>query len=64
MKFSEWAAKRGFTDDEIARRVGCSRSTITFLRNGKRVPSLQLATAIERLSNGRVRASSFMENEQ
>lgn len=39
---------RGFTDAELAERVGCSRSMIARIRQRAATPSLPLALAISR----------------
>ncbi|UCG95661.1 MAG: helix-turn-helix transcriptional regulator [archaeon] len=42
-RIKEYRAKRGLTQEELARRVGVRRETIIFLEKGKYNPSLKLA---------------------
>jgi putative transcriptional regulator len=39
----EFREKKGFTQEEVARRAGVRRETIVFLEQGKYNPSLRLA---------------------
>lgn len=42
-RIKELRAKRGFTQDDLARLAGVRRETIVFLEKGKYNPSLKLA---------------------
>lgn len=42
-RIREFRAKRGLTQEELARKVGVRRETIIFLEQGKYNPSLRLA---------------------
>ena len=42
-RMKELRAKRGLTQEELAKRVGVRRETIVFLEQGKYNPSLRLA---------------------
>jgi putative transcriptional regulator len=42
-RIKELRARHGFTQDDLARRVGVRRETIVFLEKGKYNPSLKLA---------------------
>ena len=42
-RIKEYRAKRGLTQEELARKVGVRRETIIFLEKGKYNPSLKLA---------------------
>lgn len=44
----------------LARRVGCSASTISRAISGKRNPSFDLAMAVEDATNGQLTAEIFM----
>jgi len=48
VKIKEFRAKRGLTQEELARRVGVRRETIVFLEQGKYNPSLKLALNISK----------------
>ena len=42
-RIKELRARNGFTQDDLAKRVGVRRETIVFLEKGKYNPSLKLA---------------------
>lgn len=42
-KIKEYRTKKGFTQAELAEKVGVRRETIVFLEQGKYNPSLKLA---------------------
>lgn len=42
-RIKEYRARRGLTQDDLAKRVGVRRETIVFLEQGKYNPSLKLA---------------------
>jgi len=42
-RIKELRARHGFTQDDLARKVGVRRETIVFLEKGKYNPSLKLA---------------------
>ncbi len=50
-RIKELRARHGFTQDDLARRVGVRRETIVFLEKGKYNPSLKLAYDIARTFN-------------
>jgi transcriptional regulator with XRE-family HTH domain len=45
---AEHLSNAGLTDSSLAARVGCDRSMITKIRQGKATPSLALALAINK----------------
>lgn len=45
-RIKELRAGRGWTQEELARKVGARRETIVFLEQGKYNPSLNLAHAV------------------
>ena len=47
-RIKELRARHGFTQDDLARKVGVRRETIVFLEKGKYNPSLKLAYDIAR----------------
>jgi transcriptional regulator with XRE-family HTH domain len=51
--------KSGKTQTHWAREIGVSKSYLSDLLNGKRVPALDLAARIERLTDGAVMAASW-----
>lgn len=48
-RIRELRARFGYTQDELARRVGVRRETIVFLEKGKYNPSLKLAHDIAKV---------------
>lgn len=59
MTLADYMAKHGLSDEQVARRCGCDRSTINRIRNGVMPPRLDIALAIQKMSKGRVPPSSF-----
>jgi len=53
-RIKELRARHGFTQDDLARRVGVRRETIVFLEKGKYNPSLKLAYDISRTFNEKI----------
>lgn len=47
-RMREYRAKRGFTQEELAKKVGVRRETIVFLEKGRYNPSLRLAWRVAR----------------
>jgi len=48
-RIKEFRARYGFTQDDLARKIGVRRETILFIENGKYVPSLKLAHDIAKI---------------
>ncbi|KPL15118.1 MAG: XRE family transcriptional regulator [Bacteroides sp. SM1_62] len=53
-RIKELRARHGFTQDDLARKVGVRRETIVFLEKGKYNPSLKLAHDIARIFNEKI----------
>ena len=53
-RIKELRARYGFTQDDLARRVGVRRETIVFLEKGKYNPSLKLAYDIASTFNEKI----------
>lgn len=45
-RIKEFRAKHGWTQEDLARKVGVSRETIIYLEKGKYNPSLKLAYGV------------------
>ncbi len=45
----EYRAKKGFTQDDLAKLAGVRRETIVFLEQGKYIPSLKLAVDVAKI---------------
>lgn len=52
----------GCTRENWAARLGVSRSYLSLLESGKKVPSLVLAVKIEKISQGKVPAASWVSD--
>ena len=48
-RMKELRARDGLRQEDLARRVGCRRETISFVENGEYNPSLLLAVKIARV---------------
>lgn len=59
-----FVAKKGLTTKALASEVGCSQPTAWRLLAGRIQPSLNVATAIERITEGAIRAVDWAEFEQ
>jgi len=53
-RIKELRARHGFTQDDLARKVGVRRETIVFLEKGKYNPSLKLAYDIAQTFNEKI----------
>lgn len=59
--FADFISASGKTRKDWADRIGVSKSYLSDLLNGKAVPSLAVAAKIERLTDGEVSASSWID---
>jgi DNA-binding XRE family transcriptional regulator len=59
---SHYAKETGLSQRELARRLGVDPSIVSRLLNGQMRPGLELAVRIQRLTDGRVVASSWVDN--
>jgi len=48
-RIKEYRIRNGFTQDDLAKKVGVRRETIVFLEQGKYNPSLRLAHDVARI---------------
>lgn len=53
-RLSQWIDESGMTRDDAAEKLGINRTHLDMLCRGARRPGLDLAVAIERLTNGAV----------
>ena len=60
-KIKELRAKEGFTQLDLATKVGVRRETIVFLEKGKYNPSLKLAHDISRIFGLRIEEVFVLE---
>lgn len=63
MKLHEWLKQEQRTDAWLAERVGRHRATITKIRNGRLMPSIEVAAKIQRLSHNAVTAADYGERD-
>ncbi|MBV7408184.1 helix-turn-helix transcriptional regulator [Maritimibacter sp. DP1N21-5] len=59
---TEFFKRSGMTRTAMAEALGIGRAYLSLLENGRKRPSLELAFAIERATNGEVPASSWIED--
>lgn len=59
--FADYIATSGLTQTAWAARIGVSKSYLSHLIRGNRMPSLQTAVRIERETGGAVPAASWVE---
>lgn len=57
---AEWMARVGADDDELARRLNVSRSTVSRIRRGKARPSPPLAQQLIQLSDGELKWETLL----
>lgn len=58
---STYLADAKISQAQLARQANISRSYLSELVNGAKVPSLKVAMAIERATRGKVKAASWLE---
>ena len=63
MKLSDWMAANQMKVDDFARLIGVHLVTAYKLRAGKSLPSVKVAAAIERATNGAVTAADFVPHQ-
>lgn len=56
---ADFMSKAKLTDADLARQVGRERTTITKLKNGQALPSLDLALKIAAISKGAVPPTAY-----
>ena len=61
---SHYAKETGLSQRELAKRLGVDPSIVSRLLNGQMRPGLELAVRIQRLTDGRVVASSWVDNSE
>lgn len=57
---ARWMKEAAINDAQLAERVGCDRTTITRLRQGKTTPSLALVARILAEASGGLSADDFL----
>ncbi len=61
MKLAAWIKKSGVSARELAARVGATEATISRLKNGHALPSMEMAGKIAHASGGAVTANDFLD---
>ncbi|MFO7853944.1 MAG: helix-turn-helix transcriptional regulator [Paracoccaceae bacterium] len=61
MRLGTYLRERGMTQREFAARIGVSRSYLSMLISGDKVPSLKTATKIEVETGGVVTATAMLD---
>ncbi|MDD3934013.1 helix-turn-helix transcriptional regulator [Methanoculleus sp. UBA303] len=62
-RIRELRARAGFTQEELAQKVGVRRETIVFLEKGKYNPSLKLAYRVSRALGSTIEEVFSFEDE-
>jgi transcriptional regulator with XRE-family HTH domain len=60
MRLEDWMTATKATDQALATKLGVDRSTISRIRRGKRVPSVEIMRAIHEATSGAVSANDFV----
>jgi transcriptional regulator with XRE-family HTH domain len=60
-KLKEWMGRNGVKTLAVCVRIGIYPNQVSRILNGKSVPSLKTAFAIQVLTNGAVRAEDFLD---
>lgn len=60
MDLCAWMGREGVTTSTLARALGVSKAFVSQLRFGQRLPSLEVACAVEVYTNGRVKPCDFL----
>lgn len=63
MDLRRWLFDEKLSVTEFSKRLGCSRIHLSEIVNGRRIPSLMLAKAIENATHGKVNVSELMKGE-
>jgi len=61
MLFKDWLKKSGLRPGDVAKIIGCDRSTIHHYMSGRRTPEPENMLAIERLTKGRVQLRDWVK---
>lgn len=62
MRLSEYLKKNVLTQSAFAEKIGRSIASVSRLANGRQKPDLDTLLAIERETDGKVRACDFAED--
>lgn len=61
MRLGAYLRERSMTQREFAERIGVSRSYLSMLISGSKIPSLKIATKIEKETGGEVTATAMLD---
>ena len=61
MRLGTYLRERRMTQREFAERIGVSRSYLSMLISGSKIPSLKIATKIEKETGGEVTAIAMLD---
>ena len=61
MNLVDYMKKNELTDEMFARRIGVTRSAVTYYRSSMRMPSPRIMLMIERVTKNEVTASDMMK---
>ncbi|WP_456015378.1 helix-turn-helix transcriptional regulator [Methylorubrum populi] len=63
MRLSDWLKANGRTATWLAEQVGRDQSFITRIKNGRAMPSIEVAAAIQRVTGGSVTAIDYLPDQ-
>lgn len=61
MNLKTYMKKTGLRDAQLGKLIGRSQSVVNRLRNGTAKPSFEVMVALEKVTNGQVKPSDFVE---
>ena len=61
MKLKTYMDRTGLKDAQMGKLIGRSQSVVNRLRNGTAKPSFEVLVALEKVTNGQVKPSDFVE---
>lgn len=61
MDLKTYMAQNGLTEAQMAKLIGRSQPVVNRLRNGVAKPSFEVMVALEKVTNGQVKPSDFVE---
>ena len=64
MTLADYLKENGLTQREFASRIGRSRSYVSMLLSGRKVPGLRTAKSIQDATGGQVSAFSLLDGER
>lgn len=64
MKLADWLKSQNMTHDDLARQLGCDRSSVTKWVGGRLPRNKDVLKRIRELTDGKVTANDFVSDEE